>query len=140
MEPTKIKAWLAHPRNRDIVLAVSLVLAAVLVWSIFYAPSHGRDQTETTATPAPASAGTDQEAQLAQILGQIEGVGAAEVMISTPAASMGNDAEIAGVVVVAEGAQDLAVRLDILQAVRTALDVMADQVDIFPMQSVQGES
>ena len=63
-----------------------------------------------------------------------------EVMISTPAASMGNDAEIAGVVVVAEGAQDLAVRLDILQAVRTALDVMADQVDIFPMQSVQGES
>ena len=61
-------------------------------------------------------------------------------MISTPAASMGNDAEIAGVVVVAEGAQDLAVRLDILQAVRTALDVMADQVDIFPMQSVQGES
>ena len=42
--------------------------------------------------------------------------------------------QIKGVVVIAEGADDVAVKLDLLQATVTVLQIDADQVDVFTMQ------
>jgi hypothetical protein len=43
--------------------------------------------------------------------------------------------EIKGVIVTAEGAGDISVRMNILKAVETLLNIPADKVDVFKMQS-----
>lgn len=65
---------------------------------------------------------------------------------SAPAAVQGDETlvlvekmpEILGVMVVAEGAGDLSVRLALQQAVETVLQVPAKKVDVFPMEKSEG--
>lgn len=42
--------------------------------------------------------------------------------------------EVKGVIVIAEGARDVRVRMELLRAVRTVLEVNADQVEVFVMK------
>ena len=44
-----------------------------------------------------------------------------------------NSPEIKGVIVVAEGADDIAVRLNLLSAVQTILDISPDKVNVYKM-------
>jgi stage III sporulation protein AG len=44
-----------------------------------------------------------------------------------------NNPEIKGVIVVAEGADDIEVRLNLLSAVQTILDVSPDKVNVYKM-------
>lgn len=46
-----------------------------------------------------------------------------------------NSPEIKGVIVIAEGADDIAVRLNLLRAVETVLDVTPDRVDVYKMNN-----
>ena len=71
---------------------------------------------------------TSEEDRLAAALSEIQGVGEVTVMISRNA-----DAACCGAIVVAQGAEDIAVRLELLRAAATALDVEEDQVDVFSM-------
>lgn len=43
--------------------------------------------------------------------------------------------EVKGVIVIAEGAGDISVRMNILKAVQTLLNITADKVDVFKMES-----
>ena len=43
--------------------------------------------------------------------------------------------EVKGVLVIAEGAGDIGVKMDLLRAVQTLLNISADKVDVFEMQS-----
>lgn len=43
--------------------------------------------------------------------------------------------EVKGVIVIAEGAGDIGVKMDLLRAVQTLLNISADKVDVFEMQS-----
>lgn len=75
-----------------------------------------------------ASAGTDgsegtEEARLAAVLRQIEGVGEAEVLLSEN-----------GAVIVCRGAGDASVRLRVCQAVGCYTGLGADKVEIFKME------
>ncbi|MCL2545326.1 MAG: hypothetical protein FWE77_05345 [Clostridia bacterium] len=87
---------------------------------------------------------TDLEKRLAHVLSAIDGAGRVEVIIHTvqsaasqPAASFGaaslpKEEKPSGVIVVAEGAGDLQVRLDIARAVQTLLGLPASAVEVLP--------
>lgn len=72
---------------------------------------------------------TDEEARLARVLSAMEGAGQVEVAVFYDPSE--EAAAPCGVVVVADGAQDVAVRLQLSRAVETLLGVDASQVDVF---------
>lgn len=80
---------------------------------------------------APAASGTEEEARLARVLSAMEGAGQVEVAVFYDAAE---DAAPCGVVVVAQGAQDMAVRLRLMRAVVTLTGVDASRVEIFQLK------
>ena len=69
---------------------------------------------------------TQQEQRLSAILNRIEGAGRVEVMISESAQE--------GVLIVAEGADDLGVCLHLQYAVQTLLGTEASRIEIVPHQ------
>lgn len=70
-----------------------------------------------------------EEARLASVLRGLEGVGRVETMITRDA-----DDEIVGIIVIAEGAEDIAVRLRLLSAVTTAMGVDDKIVNVYTMK------
>ena len=102
--------------RRDLWLYVALAAAAALCLLLGLGGS------------APAGQ-TDEEARLARVLSAMEGAGQVEVEVFYGA----EDAAPCGAVVVAEGADSVAVRLQLTRAVCTLLGLEAEQVDIFKL-------
>ena len=71
---------------------------------------------------------TDLEARLERVLSAVEGAGEVRAMVSE------QNGEIAGVVIVAAGAEDVGVRLSLMQAARALLDVELDQIEVIQMR------
>ena len=65
------------------------------------------------------------EERLSQVLSMIEGAGKAEVLVTQ------SETGVVGVLVVADGAQDLTVRTELMRAAMTALDIPAESVEVF---------
>ena len=87
--------------------------------------------------------GTDLERRLSAVLQAIDGAGRVRVMVSeAPAEAVsafatGQNAEhgrIQGVLVVAEGAGDLRVRLALIRAVQALLDVEQSSIEVVEMR------
>ena len=122
-----------------------LLIVLGLVGSLLLSPG-GTLLGGSEQSPAPSGAVSDAlEDRLSRVLSSMEGVGRVEVVIhySQPAARAGTwldtqsqdqaEGEPLGVVVVAEGAGDLRVRLEISRAVQTLLRLSADAVEVFSM-------
>ena len=62
------------------------------------------------------------------MLSQIAGAGQVEVLVTE------GEQGVVGVLVVADGAQELSVRTELMRAAMTALDVPADAVEVFARQ------
>lgn len=116
------------------LLAVLLVAGSVL-WP--------QPQAQTALTQTHAS---EMEARLGEVLSEMTGAGRVEVVIqyerTEPAQGgwlasqeqMAEAAPPAAVIVVAEGAGDVAVRLRLARAVQTLLRLDADAVEVFEMR------
>ena len=102
--------------RRDLWLFVALGVAAALCLLLGFSGSA-------------VSLQSDQEARLARVLSAMEGAGRVEVAVFYGA----EDAAPCGAVVVAEGADSVAVRLQLTRAVCTLLGLEAEQVDIFKL-------
>lgn len=79
---------------------------------------------------------TTQERRIGEVLGRIAGAGHVEVMIYDRAVDgglLGEKSTTVGAVVVAEGAADLGVRLQLIRAVRTLLGLPETAVEVFEM-------
>lgn len=79
--------------------------------------------TQCTGTDTVPDYRTEQESRLISVLQKIDGVGQVDVMISEDAS---------GVLVVAEGADNLNASLRIQYAVQALLDCEASQIEIVP--------
>jgi len=80
---------------------------------------------------------TQQEKRIAQVLSAMDGAGKVEVALfyAQEAGAFGASASApTGAVVVAEGAEDMAVRLKLIRAVRTLLSLPESAVDVFVME------
>ena len=128
------------------LLTVLFVAAiALLLFDVLTQSKDGRRQivdmdggTEYTEETALA---TQEEKRLEDILGQMKGVGETSVMItyqkreqSEPVFSSGDnnrDLKVEGVIVASEGAGDIIVRNNIINAVATVYDIPAANVVVF---------
>lgn len=104
-----------------------VLAAALLVWTLL---PQGSGQS--------GSGMTDQEQRVAAVLSAIEGVGQVRVVVYADEVSDSfgkTSAQPRGAVVVAQGADDLAVRLRLTAAARALLQLPANAIEIFPMEA-----
>ena len=104
-----------HMKDFVVISILALVLA-VVAWRVF-----GNDENEQTIS----FSGTENEAIVSRLLQEIEGVGAAEVMIYQ------TEGGVQSVVVVCEGANDLQVVMNVREAVSAALGTEEKAVKIY---------
>ena len=112
-------------KNIRLIAAIFIIAIALLIYS-----SVATGNASRAADSDVSSSEMDaEEARLASVLRGLEGVGRVETMITR-----GADDEIVGIIVIAEGAEDIAVRLRLLSAVTTAMGVDDKIVNVYTMK------
>lgn len=112
-------------KNIRLIAAIFIIAVALLIYSSVATNNAVRDASGTES-----AYGMDQEeSRLASVLEGLEGVGRVQTMITR-----GGDDEIIGVIVIAEGAEDIGVRLRLLSAVTTAMGVDKQIVNVYTMK------
>ncbi len=112
-------------KNIRLIAAIFIIAIALLIYS-----SVATGNASRAADSDVSSSEMDaEEARLASVLRGLEGVGRVETMITRDA-----DDEIVGIIVIAEGAEDIAVRLRLLSAVTTAMGVDDKIVNVYTMK------
>lgn len=112
-------------KNIRLIAAIFIIAIALLIYS-----SVATGNASRAADSDVSSSEMDaEEARLASVLRGLEGVGRVETMITRDA-----DDEIVGIIVIAEGAEDIAVRLRLLSAVTTAMGVDDKFVNVYTMK------
>ena len=85
---------------------------------------------------AAGGSGTGEEKRIAQVLSAISGAGKVEVAVYySGAEGLAASGAPVGAVVVAEGADSMEVRLNLIRAVRTLLGLPEAAVDVFSMEA-----
>ena len=107
--------------RRFAALLLLLLLGLGLVALSFFLPEKAEEEA-----PAPTL-----ETRLAAALSDIAGAGQVSVFINE------DEEGVRGVLVVAEGAGDLAVQTELMRAAMTALDVPAASVEVFARAPAQ---
>ena len=103
-----------------------LILLAVCGLACLMLPAAGQD----------AKGMTDEEKRISATLSRIAGAGETRVSIyyaEEASAFGGGSRTVVGAVIVAKGAGDVAVRLNLLRAAETLLGLPAAQVEVFEM-------
>lgn len=115
--------FLKQNKNALIVLILLVVLIVIAV-----SLSGGKSYKLTNTVSGDLNK-SDTEIKLERILSEIDGVGQAEVMISEGADG------VEGVIVVCDGAQNLMTRNNIINAVKTLLNVKSNNIAIYAMNN-----
>lgn len=114
-EKSSLFQKLKNIKHIEIIIAVIFAIIIMLI----YLSSLG--STKTTSSNQ-----TDLESRLCSILEDLEGVGEVSVLINY----LDEEETKAGIVVVASGADDISVRLQILKAVETVLNLPTTNIEI----------
>ena len=112
-------------KNIRLIAAIFIIAVALLIYSSVATNNAVRDASGTESAYGMDS----EESRLASVLEGLEGVGRVETMITR-----GENDEIVGVIVIAEGAEDIGVRLRLLSAVTTAMGVDKQIVNVYTMK------
>lgn len=112
-------------KNIRFIAAIFIIAVALIIYSNVAADRAASDRT----AGAPETSMDSDESRLAGILEGLEGVGRVETMITR-----GEDDEVVGIIVIAEGAEDIATRLRLLSAVTTAMGVDKQIVNVYTMK------
>ena len=112
-------------KNIRFIAAIFIIAVALIIYSNVAADRAAADRT----AGAPETSMDSDESRLAGILEGLEGVGRVETMITR-----GEDDEVVGIIVIAEGAEDIATRLRLLSAVTTAMGVDKQIVNVYTMK------
>ena len=85
-----------------------------------------------------AHTASQEEKRIAEVLGSMDGAGKVEVaLFYSQSGTLDKSASPTGAVVVAQGADDLAVRLNLIRAIRTLLGLPESAVDVIVMEGSQ---
>lgn len=112
-------------KNIRLIAAIFIIAVALIIYSNVAADRAASDRM----AGAPETSMDSDESRLAGILEGLEGVGRVETMITR-----GEDDEVVGIIVIAEGAEDIATRLRLLSAVTTAMGVDKQIVNVYTMK------
>ena len=109
-------------KNIQIIVAIFIIAVALIIYS---SVSTSLKTKSDTATSGISSSMSEQEQRLSAILSRIEGAGEVEAMITQ------NNGEIVGVLTTAQGANDITVRLRLLDTAATALGVSKQVINVY---------
>ena len=108
-------------KNLQIIVVIFIIAVALIIYSTVMTSKDAKVNGDTSA----GSVMTSDEQRLSAILSNIVGAGKVDAMITT------DDGRITGVLVIADGASDITVRLRLLDATATALGVSKSIVNVF---------
>lgn len=115
-------------KNFEIIAAIVIIAVVILIYS-----SVGNVRIGTAANKQSSeSAISGERSELESVLSCIEGAGDVRVLVHTETAN--GEEVVRGVIVVAEGADDVRVKMELVRAVRKALNVDANAIEIFAMK------
>ncbi len=144
-------------KNFEIIVALIIIAITLLI----YFSVNEKDKTSSNNVKSETTNGNETlESKLSDILSEIEGVGEVTVLITYNSLNLdenssetsiandktsslnqilsnntgsktNNDTQVLGVIVVADGGGDVRVKMNILSAVSTALDINPNSIQIF---------
>lgn len=115
---------LKEVKNLEIIIAALLAVVAIVVYfAISATGASSKDKAQTTVEM------TESEARVAEMISDIAGVGKTRVLITN-----GADKSVVGVVVVAEGANNMDNRVKMIRLVEKATGASVDRIEIFEME------
>ena len=120
-------------KHIEIILAV---LFALIILLVYFSSISGlsNDTQDTTSTNTAVSAYTiEMEQKLSNILSKIDGVGDVDVMLMIENSTNFNTEvlpNIISVIVVADGAENVWVKLDIIKAIQTLLEIDCANIEV----------
>ena len=120
-------------KHIEVILAV---LFALIILLVYFSSISGlsNDTQDTTSTNTAVSAYTiEMEQKLSNILSKIDGVGDVDVMLMIENSTNFNTEvlpNIISVIVVADGAENVWVKLDIIKAVETLLKINSANIEV----------
>ena len=129
---SKFKSWVAKIKtikHIEVIIVIAVCIIAVL---IFLGISKGVKSSDAVFKPSDdikVETGDDRADRLTEILSSMSGVGKCKVMLT-----YGDNDAVEGVVVVAEGADNMQTKLRIIDAVSALLKVDSGCVKIYKMQ------
>lgn len=107
-------------KNLQIIVVIFIIAVALIIYSTVMT-NRDTQSSNTTAS----SVMTSDEQRLGAVLSNIAGAGRVDAMITV------DGGRITGVLIVADGADDITVRLRLLDAAATALGVSKSIVNVF---------
>ena len=116
-------------KNIEIIIAVILAGIAIIVY-IGVSLKGSADKNNYSATSVMTGEMSKNEKRLAETISQIEGVGDCTALIS-----VGTNNEVIGVIVVAQGANDMDKKVRIIRCVELATGVSVDQIQVYQMSN-----
>lgn len=112
---SKFMESLRGARKVEYLVLILLVVVAVLFWAQNKEPNAGLS--------------TEFESRMERVLTQVDGAGDVRVMIA-----QAEDGQVTGVLIVAEGADDIGVYLALADAAETLLGVDTENIEIAQMR------
>lgn len=108
-------------KNLQIIVVIFIIAVALIIYSTVMTGKSAKSSDSVGVS----SVQTSDEQRLSAMLSNLVGAGNVETMITEC------DGKITGVLVIAEGADDITVRLRLIDATATALGVSKNIVNVF---------
>lgn len=112
-------------KNIQIIVAILIIAVALIIYSNVLSNKKSPDVSVSSG----ASVMSDEEIRLASVLKTIDGAGDVSLMITRSGET------VVGVIVIADGAKDISVRLRLLDATATALGIDKSIVNVYSKSS-----
>lgn len=128
-------------KNIEVICALLIVAIVLLIYSSFSAASQNDSQVNNNTTTMNST-----EQRLAKMLSGIEGVGDVEIMIYTgerdnsygyiSSINLENidSDKIQGVMILAQGADNISTRIKLLNTTSTLLGIQSDKIQIYTLK------
>ena len=107
--------------ERKLILLLLMMACGAALILLSYLMTDAPDTMPQDA----AYTGSSTEQRLSYLMSMIDGAGQVDVLVTQ------GDAGVLGVLIVADGAQELTVRTELMRAAMTALDIPAECVEVF---------
>ncbi len=137
-------AKLKNIKNVEILIGGAALAVVLLIYFTFVSCSGGSDKpTSGDIVPSNADYCTSMQVQVENIVSKISGVGSAEVVInwdksvtSVFGGSSTENPRALGALIVCDGGNSTKVKLDVIYAVSTLLDLSIEKIIVYPKSNL----
>ena len=112
-------------KNIEIIIAAILAVIAIIV---YISISFSAKKASSGSASMIMSEMTGNEKRLSEMISRIDGIGECVTLINT-----GQNKEVVGVIVVAEGANDISKTVQIIRCVEIATGATVDRIQVYQM-------